>query len=72
MVDIFDSRGLAPEVAAAVYAPISVTSALVYLGTGYLADRLPMRYLMTASMVTLTLVMIMAQLFNQTRSAGHG
>ncbi|MGC9521952.1 MAG: MFS transporter [Anaerolineae bacterium] len=64
MVDIFDSRGLAPEVAAAVYAPISVTSALVYLGTGYLADRLPMRYLMTASMVTLTLVMIMAQLFN--------
>ncbi len=64
MVDIFDSRGLGPDVAAAVYAPISVTSAVVYLGAGYLADRLPMRYLMSASMVALTLVMVMAQLFN--------
>ncbi|MGC9349164.1 MAG: MFS transporter [Anaerolineae bacterium] len=64
MVDIFDSRGLAPQVAAAVYVPISVTSALVRLGSGYLADRIQMRYLMTASMGALTLVMVMAQVFN--------
>jgi sugar phosphate permease len=64
MVDIFDSRGLAPEVAAAVYVPISITSAIVRLGSGYLADRVPIRYLVTAGMVTLTLTVVMAQIFN--------
>jgi sugar phosphate permease len=63
-VDIFQSRGLAAEVAAAVYAPIAVTSALVRLSSGYLADRLPLRYMLAASMVALTAVMVMAQIFN--------
>lgn len=64
MVDIFQSRGLAPEVAAAVYVPISVTSAIVRLGSGYLADRWPVRYLLAGAMAVLTVILILAQVLN--------
>lgn len=64
MVDIFQSRGLSSEVAAAVYAPIAITSALMRLGSGYLADRIKLRYLLAASMLTLMAMTAMAIVFD--------
>ncbi len=61
MVSIFRSRGLAPHLAAAVYLPISVTTAAVQLGSGYLADRVPVRLLLTTGLVAMSSAMGLAQ-----------
>ncbi len=64
MVDIFHSRGLPPDVAAAVYIPIAITGALVRLTSGYMADRLPLRYLLAAAMGVLTTILLLATTLN--------
>lgn len=61
IVSIFESQGLSSAVAAAVYLPISVTSALVQLGSGYLADRIPVRILMAAGLVAMAGTLGLAQ-----------
>jgi MFS transporter, OFA family, oxalate/formate antiporter len=61
LVDIFQSHGLGPEVAAAVYLPISITAAMVRLASGYLADRWPLRYLLAGAMALMTVIAIMVQ-----------
>jgi sugar phosphate permease len=69
MVDIFQSRGLPPEVAAAVYIPIAITAALVRLASGYLADRWPQRYLLAGAMGFLTVILLLASALNSVPAA---
>jgi MFS family permease len=64
MVSIFTSQGLSSDVAAAVYLPISVTSALVRLGSGYLADRIPIRLLLAVGLVAMSGVLGLAQIID--------
>jgi MFS family permease len=64
MVSIFTSQGLSSDVAAAVYLPISVTSALVRLGSGYLADRVPIRLLLAVGLVAMSGVLGLAQIID--------
>ena len=61
MVSIFEDNGLPPAVAASVYLPISVATALVNLGGGYLADRLPVRWLLATALLGQSAVLVMAQ-----------
>jgi sugar phosphate permease len=69
MVDIFQSRGLPPEVAAAVYIPIAITAALVRLASGYLADRWPQRYMLAGAMGFLTVILLLASALNSVPAA---
>lgn len=61
MVSIFKDSGLAPDVAAWVYAPIAATTALVNLGSGLLVDRLPVRVLLAVALFLLTTALLLAQ-----------
>ena len=64
MVSIFESQGLPSEIAAAVYLPISLTSAIAKLGSGYLADRIPIRTLLAVGLVILSGALGMAQMLS--------
>jgi MFS family permease len=66
MVSIFEAQGLSSDVAAAVYLPISVTSAVVRLGSGYLADRIPIRILLAVGLVAMSGVLGLAQIIDGT------
>lgn len=70
MVSIFASRGLASSVAAAIYLPIAVVSAVVQLGSGYLADRVPIRFLLSAGLLAMTGAMVLAQTMSGVVLAG--
>ena len=61
MVSIFEDNGLPQNVAAAVYVPISVATALVNLGGGFLADRIPPRWLLAFALFCQTASLVMAQ-----------
>jgi len=69
MVSIFESRGLSADVAAAVYLPISVTTAVVQLGSGYLADRIPVRILLAVGLVAMSGALGLAQVMDGALSA---
>jgi MFS family permease len=64
VVSIFESRGLSADVAAAIYLPISVTSAAVRLLSGYLADRVPVRFLLAGGLVALSGALGLAQVID--------
>ena len=59
MVSIFGDNGLAPSLAAAVFVPISAAGAVVGLGSGLLVDRVPMRFMMAASLLLEALALLM-------------
>lgn len=61
MVSIFESQGLSAEAAAATYLPISIISALVKLGSGYLVERVPVGRLLAAGLVALSGALGLAQ-----------
>lgn len=61
MVSIFDDNGLASSVAASVYLPIAITTAVVNLGSGILAKRFPVRFLLTAALFLQALSLWMVQ-----------
>lgn len=61
MVSLFESQGLSSEVAARVYLPMALTSALVQLGSGYVADRVPIRFVMAVGLVALAGALGLAQ-----------
>jgi MFS transporter, OFA family, oxalate/formate antiporter len=61
MVSIFDGNGLSTAVAASVYLPIAVTTALVNLGSGALVDRFPLRFALAASLFFQALALWLAQ-----------
>lgn len=61
VVSIFESQGLSADMAAVTYLPISLTSAGVRLTSGYLADRVPVRFLLAAGLVALSGALGLAQ-----------
>jgi len=61
VVSIFASQGLSADLAAVTYLPISLTSAGVRLASGYLADRVPVRFVLAAGLVALSGALGLAQ-----------
>lgn len=57
---IFNDSGLSSAVAAAVFVPISVTAAVVQLGGGLLIDRIPVRMLLSLSLVLQAVVLVLS------------
>jgi MFS family permease len=64
MISIFADRGLSATVAASVYLPIALTTALVTLGSGILIDRLPVRLLLAAALICLAIALWLAQMLH--------
>ena len=60
MVSIFRDNGLAPEVAAAVYVPIAMTTALMHFGGGVLVDRVPIRFIVALALMLQVVSLVMA------------
>lgn len=61
MVSIFTDNGLTPNLAAAVFVPIAVTTALVNCGSGLLVDRVPVRILLAIGLFFQALSLLMAR-----------
>ena len=61
MVSIFDDNGLSQTIAATVFLPIAVTSAIANLGGGVLADRIPPRILLAIALFCQVASLLMAQ-----------
>jgi hypothetical protein len=70
MVSIFESQGLSSDIAAAVYLPLSVTSAVVQLSSGYLADRVPVRILLAVGLAAMSGTLGLAQALHGVRLVG--
>jgi len=64
LVSIFRDNGLSPAIAASVFVPLSVTSAIVNLAGGLLVDRIPVRFLLAAALFFLALSLVAAQLLS--------
>ncbi len=60
MVSIFTDNGLTRNLAAAVFVPIAVTTAVVNWGSGLLVDRLPVRILLATGLFFQALSLLMA------------
>ena len=60
MVSIFIDNGLTPNLAAAVFVPIAVTTAIVNWGSGLLVDRVPVRILLAIGLFFQALSLLMA------------
>jgi sugar phosphate permease len=61
MVSIFDDNGLSAAVAASVYVPIALTTAIANLGSGLLVNRVPLRVLLAVALFLQALSLWMAQ-----------
>jgi sugar phosphate permease len=61
IVSIFADNGLPADVAAAVFVPIAVGTALLQLGSGILTDRIQIRYILATALFFQALALIMAQ-----------
>lgn len=61
MVSIFQDNGLEPTVAASVYVPIALTTAVVNLSSGFLVDRFPVRILLAIMLLFQAVSLFMAQ-----------
>ena len=61
MISIFDDNQLSASVAASVYVPIAVTTALVNVVGGYLIDRIAARYLLATSLFLQAVCLWMVQ-----------
>ena len=61
MVSIFIDNGLTPNLAAAVFVPIAVTTAIVNLGSGVLVDRVPVRILLAIGLFFQALSLLMVR-----------
>ena len=61
MVSIFIDNGLTPNLAAAVFVPIAVTTAIVNWGSGILVDRVPVRILLATGLFFQALSLLMAR-----------
>jgi cyanate permease len=65
MVSIFQDNGLTPTVAASVYLPIALTTAIVTLGSGILLSRIPVHVLLAMSLILQAMSLVMAAWFLQ-------
>ncbi len=61
MISIFDDNQLSATVAASVYVPIAVTTALVTLGGGVLIDRIAPRYLLAIGLFLQAICLLLVQ-----------
>ncbi len=61
MVSVFTDNGLTPNLAAAVFVPIAVTTAIVNWGSGLLVDRIPVRILLAVGLFFQALSLLMAR-----------
>lgn len=61
MVSIFADNGLPTTVAASVFLPIAVTTALVNLSSGVLVDRIPLRFALATALFLQALALWMGQ-----------
>ena len=61
IVSIFTDNGLTPDLAAAVFVPVAVTTALVNWGSGLLVDRVPVRVLLAIGLFFQALSLLMAR-----------
>ncbi|MBS1251867.1 MAG: putative MFS-type transporter YhjX [Anaerolineales bacterium] len=61
MVSIFKDNGLPATVAASVFVPIALATALANLGSGILVDRVPLRVILVTALILQTLSLGMAQ-----------
>ena len=61
MVSIFADSGLDATVAASIFLPIAVTTAVVTLGSGILIDRIPPRLIITTALLCQSLSLWLAQ-----------
>lgn len=68
MVSIFDDAGMSAA-AAAAFMPLALTGALVRVSSGVLADRVPVRYLLSLALVGLAASLLMAPRLQGTASA---
>jgi MFS transporter, OFA family, oxalate/formate antiporter len=59
MISIFDDNQLSASVAASVYVPIAVTTALVNLVGGYLIDRIAPRFLLALALLLQAICLVM-------------
>ncbi|MEM7033822.1 MAG: MFS transporter [Chloroflexota bacterium] len=60
LVSIFEDNGLSATIAATVFIPIAVTTAIVSLGSGLLIDRIPARVLLMMALLCQTITLVMA------------
>ena len=60
MVSIFADNGLSADAAAAVFLPIAVTTAVVNLSSGVLADYVPPRFLLATALAGQTAALLLA------------
>lgn len=60
MISIFDDNQLSATVAASVYVPIAITTALVNLVGGYLIDRISPRFLLATALFLQAICLVMA------------
>jgi MFS transporter, OFA family, oxalate/formate antiporter len=60
MVSIFDDANLSTEAAAAAFMTIAIAASVVRLGAGILADRAPIRYLLSVALLGQTATLLMA------------
>ncbi|MCP4362606.1 MAG: MFS transporter, partial [Chloroflexi bacterium] len=61
MVSIFNDNGLTSTIAASVFVPVAVTTAIVNLGSGALANRIPLRLMLATALFLQVMALIMAQ-----------
>jgi sugar phosphate permease len=61
MVSIFADNGMPAAIAAAAFVPIAITTALVNLGSGLLADKIGVRILLAVGLWTLAIALWLAQ-----------
>ena len=61
MVSIFDDNQLSSSIAASVYVPIAVTTALFNLGGGFLIDRIAPRFLLATALMLQAVCLWMVQ-----------
>jgi MFS family permease len=61
LVSIFSDRGLDAAAAASVYLPVSLAAAVATLVTGFLTDRVPLRFLLAFALLLQAASLVMAQ-----------
>lgn len=64
MVSIFADNGLPTTVAASVFVPIALSTALVQLGSGILIDRIPLRFILATALFFQATALILVQLLS--------
>ncbi len=60
IVSIFADSGLGPDLAAAAFVPVAITTAIVTLGSGVLVDRIPVRLLLCVALACQALSLVLA------------